>query len=462
MQAPIFSSVSSTSLNVTWKPPSTPNGIITNYSVRRSQIGLQSSPARRDIGTPFYGAYFASYPPSLDLSGDSITITLMFKTLRPDGVLMYSIDSLRMDIIAIELRAGIPWFIFDAGDGPAAITLNGDTTYDDGKWHTLTATTSGIIGEISVDDASYGFGTSPGSAMFIAMPSVLYIGGLENDAALTTIKGKINPNATLNGFSFAGCLFDVKFNGNYLNLSSLLNPNPGIGSSSNGCPIEQESGITFLGGGYISLPFSSPRNAAFSLSIWFRTQRSSSLLFFAYASDSYILAMVDNANLVVKVKGTGSDEISLSSAQISLSSNLCNGNWYKLDIVKESNDLIVEIANQTISASTGDLDVNATSNLYIGGVPVSSEAWNDYYRLFSVYPMAFSGCMRNFRMDGEPVNLHQNFGDAIKHVRFDGCDSSSIDSSRSCSQESFSYATGLETSFADTGLSAFTGMCASS
>ena len=458
MQSPTFSAIYSRSIEIDWQSPENPNGIITQYSVTRSIPSLQSSPAKRNIGTSFYGVDFASYPPAIgDLEGFFITISLMFKTLRPDGILVYSINNARTDMIAIELRDGIPWFVYDAGSGPAVFTLDDeDTKYNDGKWHELVAARSGGIGDITIDGVATGMGVSIGDDHFIGAPDVLYIGGLENDAALTTITGDSNVNATLNGYSFAGCLFGVKFNENYLNFSTLINPNPGVGSSSKGCPIEREYGMSFIGGGYLSMPYIPPTTDPFSFSVWFRTTRSSSLLFFAYGSDSYIAVMLQDSDLVVRIKGVNSNEI---TAKISLQSNLCNGQWYNLAMSKESDGFLVTIANQSISNSIdNNININTTSNFYIGGVPVSSEAWNAYYNLFLTYPIAFSGCMRNFIMDGISINLHQDFGDSLQHVRFDGCDSSSLEDSQLCSQDMTSFNTNLETMFTDSGLTPFTGI----
>ncbi len=459
LQPPTFAAIYSESIELLWNSPENPNGIITQYSIARLRPSLQSSPAKRNIGTLFHGVDFASYPTNDNLEGFSITISVMFKTLRPDGVLIYSINTGRTDMIAIELRDGKPWFIFDAGSGPAAITLDENTKYNDGKWHELVATKFGLIGDLTVDGDATNSGMSIGDDNFIGTPSVLYIGGLHNEAALTTIAGNLNDNATLNGHSFAGCLFGIKFNGNNLNLSTILNPNPGIGSSNKGCPIEQEYGISFLGGGYLSMPYLPPTTEPFSFSIWFRTTRSSGLIFFAYGSDSHIVVMLQDSDLVVKVKGVNSSEITLSSAQVSLQSSLCNGQWYKLDVSKEVDGLLVTIDDQSISTSIqNSLNINTTSNFYTGGVPVSSEVWNTYYNLFLTYPVGFSGCMRNLMIDDTSINLHQDFGDSLEHVRFDGCDSSPVaEGSQTCNQDVTSFDNNLETSFIDSGLTPFTG-----
>ena len=362
-------------------------------------------------------------------------------------------------MLALELRAGVPWFIFDAGTGPAAIRPIGDATYNDGEWHEITISRLRRNGSISIDGSSTGTGQSLGSNEFVGKPDVLYIGGLENDAALRTVSGSMNPNATLKGFSFAGCLFGVKFKNNYLNFSALLNPNPGVGSPNKGCPLNQESGITFLGGGYLSMPYSPPKTNPFSISVWFRTTRPSGLFFYVHSSNSYILVALQDSDIVVKVKSEDSGEVSLTSSQIVLQSNLCSGQWYKLEVLKESDGIILNIADNSFSASVENLNINTTSNFYLGGLPESSEAWDSYRESFSDYPKGFSGCMRNFQMDDEIVDLHKDFGDALQHVRFDGCDASSPDSSLLCTEEETSFGTGLIQTASDTGLVPFTGKC---
>ena len=456
---PSINITTDSSVQLYWDSPAQPNGIIIGYSVNRTRHSLHLSPAQRDFGTSFYGASYASFPPNSGLTGFNTVISLMFKTFQPNGVILYSMNEVQTDFMAIELRDGIPWFMYDAGSGPGAITPVEDDVYNDGNWHQITVRRAGKDAEISIDGSSTGMGSSVGQDTFVGNPNVLYIGGLANDAPLTTVLGNLNPNATLNGHRYSGCLFAVKF-GNpevELNFTTILNSNPGVGYPNYGCPINQEVGVSFLGGGYVSMPYDAPETKSFSMSLWFRTTYPSGLLMFSYSSDSHIIVNLYESNLVVRIQGIDSIEIVLSSASLPLSGELCNGQWHQFEMFKESDGIIVNINDQSLSAAIESLNISTSSNLFLGGVPVASEVWFAYKSITSKYPSGFSGCTRSFKMNNEIVELQEDFGDTLEHVRFDGCDVSPVDENMLCQQEVLKVSTGLERAFTDFSVIPFAG-----
>ena len=62
------------------------------------------------------------------------------------------------EIIAIQLRDGRPWFVFDPQGGAAGATPTNDAgrMYDDGVWHKVLVTRDGNRGFITVDDVYTG------------------------------------------------------------------------------------------------------------------------------------------------------------------------------------------------------------------------------------------------------------------------------------------------------------------
>ena len=441
---------------MSWTAPTQPNGVVTRYNVTRIKPSLLSSPLNRDLGVSFYGTNFASFSSSSGPSGFSTSISLFFKTLQPDGILVYSINSGKNDIVAIELRNGIPWFIFDAGSGPAALTLNDNTRFNDGEWHELVATRTGRNGQLTVDVTHIANGSSIGVDKFIGEPVMFYIGGLADGSSLTTISGHLNPNATLNGKNYSGCLFGVKVTDVDLDFSSQLNPSVDVGSPSSGCPLNVEPGISFIGGGYLTAPFTPPGSVSFSMSIRFKSKSPSGLLFFAYGNDSYFIVSLKDSDLTVRIKGTNTDETTMSTSGLSLPTQLCNGQWHHLQIFKESDGIIMQVDTQSTSKSFDSLNLMTMSDLFVSGVPTNSEAQFTYHDITSDSPDSFSGCIRDFQYNSELIDLASTYS-SQKHVRFYGCENTSV-STPSCIQMTRYFSTDLATTYTDTTIQPFTGM----
>lgn len=436
---------------MSWKAPTNPNGIITEYLINRTQPSLLSSFTQKDLGIAFYGTGYASFTPRSDLSGSGSVVSLLFKTLQPDGVLVYSIDSTNTDFLAIELRNGIPWFLFDTGSGSAAITTSGNERFDDGKWHKLVATREGVNGEISVDNSNTGIGSSLGSNIIIGTLSKFYVGGLADDAPLSTVSANNPANATLEGQNFAGCLFDVQFGADF---SSLLDENSGVGSNETGCLVNVETGVSFLGGGYISVPYTV--QSIFTISFNFRTSYPSGILLFHYGSSSHLLLSLEESHLVLRVKGTGIGDFLLTSNDITLSRNVCDGLWHFIEIIKESDGIVLRVDGLSTSNSAAGLTFDASSVLYVGGIPLSSAAEKTFNNRLASAVESFSGCLKYLELNSTTIDLKRD-NEVSEHARFDGCDNSTDENILTCYKETQRTDVELATDHVDTSVMPFTG-----
>ena len=75
-------------------------------------------------------------------------------TTPVDALLLLAISAGEQEeFIAIQLRGGRPWFLFDPQGGVAAVTPTNDggRVYDDGEWHHVVAVRDGVDGTITVD-----------------------------------------------------------------------------------------------------------------------------------------------------------------------------------------------------------------------------------------------------------------------------------------------------------------------
>ena len=387
-----------------------------------------------------------------NLEGISTSISFSFKTLQTEGVFLYFITMSREDYLAVELRNGVPWVLFDAGSGPAAIRTDTDKKFNDGQWHEVTVSRSGTTGQVMVDGLYTGTGQSQGTHTFlsVATANLLYIGGVGDSVALNTVNGESNPNATLNGYSFAGCMFGLAIKGVPLNFSEQVNPNPGVGMPGLGCPRQLERGVAFLGGGYLSLPLTVQPSSQFSISLWLRTTAKSGLLLYISGNDSYLIIELVNSEIIARVKEKGSTELLLTST---FTGSPCNGQWHRFEFQKLADAFVLMFDEESVAAEGSNLEVDLSSPIFLGGL--SFNGMTSYVDYFGTSPKPFSGCLRQLAQDGVTLDMfEENTG--FQLVRFDGCDNSTVPSSL-CVSEEENFSVGLSTQYHDINLPPFTG-----
>ena len=367
-----------------------------------------------------------------NLGGLRNTIRMQFRTLSGYGVLLYYINAAETDFLAIELRDGIPWFLFDAGSGTGVVqpVVGGGVRFNDGAWHTIVASQDGISGTVTVDNMYTGTGQSSGSSQVISSSQVLYIGGLpldENLVPRATVNGRGNPAATVSGRSFAGCLFGVSLNSQNLDFALgqgiSLDVPQGVGFELIGCPIGLEAGNSFIGGGYAALASNTLNASSFTFTFNFRTTHNDGLLLFAYAQDQTAFAVeIRNSTLHLLVSDVnGTSDLIVSDTVV------CDGQWHTLLLDQSGNELFLAIDGDGDSLFVTNQDTIFSSSIFIGGVPMGTAAY-DLARSVGVNIYAhFSGCtfenvLPSLYVDDSPVTT-----DLVEFslVRFDGCAPSS-------------------------------------
>ena len=388
------------------------------------------------------------------MGGFSNEISLQFRTLNPRGTLLYYINAAATDYITLELRNGVPWFFFDAGSGPAAIrpVINGEIDFADGLWHQVVATQDGRSGTITVDGIFSGSGESIGTDQVISSNQVLYVGGIPTDVPRVTVGGASIPNATLDGRSFAGCLFGVVLNGHQLDFTTQSPPNSGVGSAASGCPIQLDFGVSFLGGGFLALPEDTISNSSFTFSFDIRTTDTDGLILFVYSEDAAVSLGIEIRESVLYI--LVSDGNSRTEAPVG-AAGICDGLWHALVVEQSGSELSFSLdgAGETVALSRSDLVLS--SAVYMGGVPFGSSVFSSARDAgLNVYA-PFSGCTRSdsssLIVGGFSQTLRPS---SSEFVRFDGCGNSP---GTTCSAPWTSLDVGLETTYTDEGLNPFTG-----
>ena len=440
---PAITNISATSVRLAWESPEQPNGIISNYIVHRRTPSLLPTPAQNDVGISFTGNGYATFSPSSPSKFEN-KLSLHFRTVDCCGMIFYSINTAQTDMFAVELRNGIPWFIFDAGTGPAAIKPEGDTKFNDGAWHTLSVTQRGNDGTITVDDTYTGSGNSLGASGIIGYV-VHYIGGIPSDAPLQTQNGGLNPLSVLSGQSFAGCLYNVIFNDMALDFSSGF---PGVGKPDQGCPVDLVSTAQLLGGGYFSLAENTITGNSFNISFQFRTTHTDGLLYYMYANNGYVFGIeLRSSELHLIVSDT--------DMTLPTTSDPCNGEWHSVTIYQEGEQFLFAVDEVADSLILPLSTLVFSSRIFFGGVPLDSSVFDTAQGAgFNIYT-PFSGCIRIpeplLYVAGQPVTVTIEESEL---VNFDGCGNSP---GTSCMAPWSDMDVGMKRNVTDSGLTAFSG-----
>ena len=329
--------------------------------------------------------------------------------------------------------------------------INSEINFADGLWHQVVATQDGRIGSIIVDGLYSNSGESIGTDQVISSSQTLYVGGIPSDVPRTTVGGMLAPNATLDGRSYAGCLFGVLLNGEQLDFTTQSSPNPGVGSAATGCPVQLDFGVSFLGGGFLALPENTISSSSFTFSFDIRTTDTYGLVLFVYTEGATASMGIEIRESVLYVRiteGNATIETSVGA------SGICDGLWHALVIEQNGNELSFSLdgAGETIGLSRSDLVFSST--VYVGGVPFGSSVFDSARDAgLNVYA-PFSGCTRSGPSSLVVEGVSQTLLPAASEfVRFDGCGNSP---GAMCSPPWTSLDVGLETMYTDEGLNPFT------
>ena len=307
-QAPPETRRRKSSIEVIWKDPIDINGPRPSFTLIRSDVAFSVPPVEMSRGVRFPGLSFVRFLPSLLPRDASYTgIELKFRTFQADGILFFSAASLssegvREEYLAIQLRGGRPWFLFDAQNNPTAVTISNDASrrYDDGEWHTLEARRFNKEGFLEIDEIYTGSNTSVGATTVIGQNDGVYFGGIPSGYDVGRPDDK-NEHVVIHK-AFVGCLKDVRVQqqgalGGWSNVTwneaeQWYRAYP----SWQGCPISlNRRSAHFLGRGFIAIDsdIGSFYLGSWTVKISFRSAFTSGILFYSGGEEnSAVIATV--------------------------------------------------------------------------------------------------------------------------------------------------------------------------
>ncbi|XP_022099403.1 usherin-like isoform X2 [Acanthaster planci] len=468
LQPPSVDGYNFSTMSVTWDPPLQQNGPTPLYTAVRTVASFNSHPPRVEKGARFPGGAYYLFPSSTLPSSAYTGIEFEFRverltspTMPVDALLLLAVSPEdQEEIVAIQLRNGRPWFLFDPQGGIAAVTPTNDRgrRYDDGQWHRVLAVRNGVIGTITVDGVYTGQSSAPTASTIIGVTTGLYVGGLPPDFVLSRMD---TGNSTLIQRSFVGCMRGLRVERQHRPAplwedlgweaaAESRNTVPGW----QGCPMERAEGVHFLGRGYASLPEGTVTSGpAFIVTMEMRTQLSSGLIMFGYAtSGAFFLLQLVNGDLELVIRTGAGNPVTLSTSGASL----CDGQWRSLTLAQNGGQVSMGVLGGQQAVGSGDsTPLVVTSQLFVGGVPEDSNAMEFVRGAGLTLQSGFGGCMRQLVVSGQRLDFSVR-SVQLSNVYLDGCPAETTTSGACMTPITTPVYTGQGTSFGDHGLQTYT------
>ena len=407
---PIATIYNSSTVVLSWQPPSILNGPSSlNYIVERILPYLNHPPSDVIKGVRFPGFGFYQFSGSLITSSATTRVEFYFKTRYADGLIFFASSQQQEDIMVIELRDGSPWFIFDTESGPAAFTISINKRFDDNEWHHALVTRDLRDGTIMIDRKYSGAGSGSGLKNVIGQISNVFLGGLPSNFNITR---KTYGNTTLKRRPFIGCMKGFKYKNTLVNFETAIKT-WSVSPLSSFCPGSYGPGLYFTPGSNLVLKKGVFKGGqAFSLKFKLKTSSEVALILYAFAKDVLFLVYLKNKNMYLEYQTAASNGLyALSSFP------LCDGKWHSIRIENSARQIFSYIDGNMKSITTFPLDFIITSETFIGGAPISSEA--STVLISKGLTNSLSGCIDELVIDSmvylpSVVLSHHN-------IEFDGC-----------------------------------------
>ncbi|XP_029001116.1 usherin isoform X2 [Betta splendens] len=433
LSPPRLQQVDESTILLDWDAPTQLNGPAPLYQVERTDVSLSDPQVPVVRGTRFpRNGYFQFPSDTLPVNTDFTGVELSFRTRSPHGLLLGAFSPGRQEeFLALQIRNGRPYFLFDPQGSAVAVGVQGDggRRYDDGRWHSVAATRRGAVGTIVVNDRYRGSASAPSGSTIIGENTGVFVGGLPDDF---TLLRQDSGDAELVQQGFSGCLRDVTFKMSdspseqwkSLDWSGAVKKEA-ASEDWEGCPGQTEEGAHFLGHGYLELSrhvFSGGQD--FDISMDFRTDQLNALLLFSYnmQTEDYMLVELDGGLLSYIVAAEG--RVTELSMWVGLS--YCDGDWKQFSLAKRGS-LISAAVNDWEEETRGGARpgrLRVDSHLYVGGVPTGLT----HPALDRSHKHGLGGCIRGLTIRGDeadpPASQHVNlFAASRRSVRvyLDGC-----------------------------------------
>ncbi|KAK9952854.1 hypothetical protein ABG768_016886 [Culter alburnus] len=371
-----------------------------NYAERQGECGgCFMSLRTEDTSFHFDGSGFSVVEKSL--RSMSTSVIMFFKTLSPNGLLLYLASNGTRDFLSIELVEGKVHLTFELGSG--VLTLTSSRTYNTGTWYRIALQRNKRKGHLSVmaadnpSEREVMEAESPGSASDLNRSDLdpIYIGGLP---ASRPIRRQVVAR------SFVGCMKNVEIARTNFDL---LREAYGV---KKGCVLKPIRSVSVFGSGFLEMPavllgshteimttFSSRRDGGVILAGFSgaagRSRRQT--------SQSFLLVMLVSGAVEVHVAVAEGGAVHKAVVK-SQNGSFSDGQEHSLVLQRNKRSITVFVDEQNQAAvklgSSADRAL-ALGRLFIGGVPPGEGA------AVPGSAGSFYGCIRNTAVDGMLLDL---------------------------------------------------------
>ncbi|KAM4605993.1 laminin subunit alpha-1 [Polymixia lowei] len=374
-----------------------------NYYHREGECrGCFTSPQVEETSFHFDGSGYSVVEKSL--RSTTTFIVLLFKTLSPNGLLLYLASNGTRDFLSMELVEGCVHLTFDLGSGP--LTLTSTRKYNTGIWNKITLQRNKRKGYLSIMAADQSSekevleAESPGTASDLNRSDLdpIYIGGLP---ASRPIRRQVVSR------SYVGCIKNVEIaRSNF----DLLRDAYGV---KKGCILEAVRSVSVLRGGFVQLPVLSLSQQG-ELLLSFSTRNNSGLLLAAFNKDTPRTRRQNTQSFLVVQLVSGQVEAELNlgggaSHRVVVkpwTGTFSDGMEHSVIITRNRKTLSVQVDEDHVEStplSSGGLSPLSLSSVFIGGLPTGEEP---------ILPIklqntarAFRGCIQNLVVDKMLIDL---------------------------------------------------------
>ncbi|XP_016098672.1 laminin subunit alpha-1 [Sinocyclocheilus grahami] len=327
----------------------------------------------------------------------STSVVMFFKTLSPNGLLLYLASNGTRDFLSIELVEGKVHLTFELGSG--ALTLTSNRTYNTGTWYRIALQRNKRRGHLSVmaadkpSEREVMEAESPGSASDLNRSDLdpIYIGGLP---ASRPIRRQVVAR------SFVGCMKNVEIARTNFDL---LRESYGV---KKGCVLKPIRSVSVFGGGFLQMPavLLAPHTEIMSS---FSSRRERGVILAGFSSSAgrsrrhtqqpFLVVMLVSGSLEVHVGGAEGGAMHRAVVK-SQNGSFSDGQEHSLILQRNKRSIAVFVDEQnqaTVKLGLSADKALALERLFIGGVPPGETGSSD----------SFYGCIRNTAVDGMLLDL---------------------------------------------------------
>ncbi|XP_034018533.1 laminin subunit alpha-2 isoform X2 [Thalassophryne amazonica] len=344
---------------------------------------------------------------------ERLILEFELRTKEESGLVLYMARINHADFVSIQIKNGQVCLGYDLGHG----NISGCVPFsiNDGNWHKIRVSRVKQRGLLMVDGRYSKQMISPKKADLLDVVGMLYVGGLPQNYTTKRI-GLIL-------YSINGCIRNLKMVGGPVSTKARstgrpepvledFNLNMDRPSSSHivgRCFVSTEMGTYFDGTGFLKAVSSYRVGLELSISLEFRTSRTSGVLLAISNQDSDGLGLeIFQGKLLFHVDN-GSGRI--TAVYTAEGAGFCDGQWHSITVNKLRHRVELIVDGKQSEAESPDVRSNTCDTndpIYVGGYP------EGVHQVALLTNTSFKGCMRNLQITKSFKTMEVPFNKALE------------------------------------------------